>query len=193
MGDFWKEMQGAYAGKTAIDLHLNEDDHALEGEYFTQVRQLADSQKRQRQLPMPVQAGTRVRFVANLGSVLSYPDVPEPHIEGTVVTVRSANGDVTSDQGRVFVVWDDGKFRPIMAEHLRRAKVNKRMANAVRMVTSDLDSLAIYFAPAMGSMGVMGGDDLVHKATKDLWSFKQDGDSFVIERLFNETGEPLKV
>jgi len=36
-------------------------------------------------------------------------------------------------------------------------------------------------------------DELVHKATKDLWSFREDGGQFVIERLFNDSGDPLKV
>ena len=36
-------------------------------------------------------------------------------------------------------------------------------------------------------------EELVHKATKDLWSFKKDGDNYVIERLFDESGNPLKV
>ena len=191
MSDFWDEMQAAFAVESAIDHHMV--DHALEGPHFTQVRDLAQSHKRKATLKDAVTAGTRVRFVANLGSVLTYPDVPGDGVEGTVVTVRSANGDVTVDEGRVFVMWDDGKFRPIMAEHLRLAEANKRRANAVRIVTSDLDGLANFFAPAMGVLGVNAGDDLVHKATKDLWSFKQEGDNYVIERLFNETGEPLKV
>jgi hypothetical protein len=191
MSDFWDEMQAAYAVESAIDHHLV--DHALDGDHFTQVRELADKTKEKKALKLPVEAGTRVRFLANLGSVLTYPDVPDTGVGGTVVTVRSANGDVTADDHRVFVMWDDGKFRPIMAEHLRRAKTNKKRANAVRIVTSDLHGLAAFFTPAMGSFGVAAGEDLVHKATKDLWSFKQDGDNFVIERLFTEGGEPLKV
>jgi hypothetical protein len=190
MSDFWAEMQGAYASDSAIDEHLQ--DQNIESEHFTQVRELAQAGKRG--LKLPVKAGARVRFVANLQSVLTYPDVPDENVEGTVVTVRSAQGDTTSHDERVFVAWDDGKFRPILSEHLRRARSNKRHAKSVRIVTSDLDALGIMFAPAMG-LGITAavGDDLVHKATKDLWSFKQDGDSYVIERLFKETGEPLKV
>lgn len=36
-------------------------------------------------------------------------------------------------------------------------------------------------------------DTLVHKATKDLWSLKKDGSDYVIERLFDDSGSPLKV
>lgn len=188
MSDFWEDMQGVFASDSSIDEHLQ--GKPLEGEQFTAVRELAEKNRKKNALRLPVEAGTRVRFVANLGSVLTYPDVPDPSHGGTVVKVRSANGDVTSDDGRVFVVWDDGKFRPIMAEHLRRAKSNKRRANSVRIVTSDLDGLAMIFAP---STSVTGGEELVHRSTQDLWSFKQDGSDFVIERLFDETGEPLKV
>lgn len=191
MSDFWDEMQNAFVASSSLDDHLQ--GKPLEGDFYTSVRELTEKERKHKSLRLPVEAGTRVRFIANLGSVLTYPDVPGDGVEGTVVTVRSANGDVTHDDEKVFVVWDDGKFRPIFAEHLRKAKSNKRQASAVRIVTSDLDSLAHFFAPAMGVLGIEAGDDLVHKATKDLWSFKQDGGNFVIERLFDETGEPLKV
>jgi hypothetical protein len=190
MREFWDDMSGVFATESAIDEHLQ--DQAIESEHFTQVRELAETGKKG--LKLPAKVGTRVRFVANLQSVLTYPDMPGEGVEGTVVKVRSAQGDTTSHEDRVFVAWDDGKFRPILSEHLRRAKSNKKHAKSVRIVTSDLNALGIMFAPAMG-MGITAaiGDDLVHKATKDLWSFKQDGESYVIERLFNETGEPLKV
>jgi hypothetical protein len=191
MSDFWDEMRNAFVAESSLDDHLQ--GKPLEGDFYTSVRNLTEKERKAQALKVPVEAGTRVSFIANLGSVLTYPDIPGEGIEGTVVTVRSANGDVTYDNGRVFVMWDDGKFRPIMAEHLRRAKSNRKQANAYRIVTSDLDSLAAFFAPAMGVIGVEASDDLVHKATKDLWSFKQDGDSFVIERLFTEDGNPLKV
>lgn len=35
-------------------------------------------------------------------------------------------------------------------------------------------------------------DTLVHKSTQDLWALRQDGDAYYIERLFSETGAPLK-
>ena len=196
MSDFWEEMESAFTiVGSALDMHLAGDlkGKPLEGEQYTSVRNLVKKELDKKALKLPVEAGTRVRFLANLGSVLTYPDVPDDGVGGTVVKVRSANGDVTAQDGRVFVTWDDGKFRAIMAEHLRLTKTNKRMARSVRIITSDLDSLANFFAPTMGNLGVQAGDDLVHKATKDLWSFKQDGDNFVIERLFQEDGKPLKV
>ena len=35
-------------------------------------------------------------------------------------------------------------------------------------------------------------DTLVHRSTKDLWSFRQDGAEYVIERLFDTDGDPIK-
>ena len=35
---------------------------------------------------------------------------------------------------------------------------------------------------------------LVHKSTKDLWSYSKDADgNFLVSRLFDDEGEPLKV
>ena len=37
------------------------------------------------------------------------------------------------------------------------------------------------------------GDTLVHKSTQDLWALKQDdGKNYYVERLFNDSGTPLK-
>ena len=159
----------------------------LESPRFSSLRRLTDAGRTAAALPLPVNAGTRVAFIANIGSVLTYSDPPPDGIDGTVVTVRTGSGNATAQDGRVFVLWDDVKLRGIMAEHLRRAKVTSRQAQNVRMVVSNLGDLSSFFAS--------GGrqDELVHKATKDLWAFKKDGDQYVIERLFDDTGKPLKV
>jgi hypothetical protein len=184
-GDFWDEMAGAYVQATSFDSMLQE--HELDGPAFTSVRDLTDAAKVANALPLPVEAGTRVRFVANLGSVLSYSDIPDPKIAGTVITVRSGAGDCTSQDDRVFVAWDDGVFRAIAPEHLRMFNSSKR-ANNVRMVVSDLGDLSMFFNATSRA------DELVHKATKDLWAVKTEaGGKFVIQRLFKDNGEPLKV
>jgi hypothetical protein len=135
---------------------------------------------------LPVDAGTRVRFIANLGSVLSYADVPDPRVAGTVITVRTGSGDATNEDNRVFVAWDDGVFRAVAPEHLQTFNSGKK-ANNVRMVVSDLGDLSMFFSSSSRA------DELVHKATKDLWSVTQKGGQFVINRLFKDNGEPLKV
>jgi len=163
----------------------------IEGSATTRIRALTDKAQVEGALKLPVQAGTRVSFVANLGSVLSYADIPEDKVAGTVVTVRSAQGDVTASDNGVHVQWDDGQFRAIRAEHLRLATQSSKRASSVRLRVASLGDLSGFFEPILGRTA--SDSDLVHKATKDLWSFHQDGGGFVIERLFTEDGNPLKV
>lgn len=187
MSDFWDDMSGAFVGASSIDDFLG-DGRKLEGKQFSSMRNLTQAAREANALPLPVDAGTRVKFVANIGSVLTYDDIPGPNVEGTVVTVKTGSGNTTAMDERVFVIWDDGNFRPILAEHLRQAGVTSKRSHSVRMVVSDLGDISSFFAAASG-----GGDELVHRATKDLWSFRKDGEQFVIERLFNDNGQPLKV
>lgn len=186
MSDFWDEMQHAFVVDSAIDTVLGQRE--MGDALSTSVRDLTDQERAKKGMSLEQTAGTRVRFVANLGSVLSYDDVPDDGLEGTVVSVKAANGVTTHQDGHLFVLWDDGKFRSIMPEHLRLARKSKK-ANNVRMVVSDFSDLSSFFASSPRG----NSDELVHKSTKDLWSFRKDGDQYVIERLFDETGEPLKV
>lgn len=185
MKDFWDEMSGAFAVESSLDQHLQANEE--EGSSSRSMRDLTDKSRAANALRLPVDAGTRVRFVANLGSVLSYSDIPDDGMEGTVVTVKTGAGHTTALDERVFVQWDDGKFRPILAEHLRAAKASKKQAASVRMVVSDLGDLSGFFQSAGRE------DELVHKSTQDLWALKKNGEDFVIERLFDESGKPLKV
>jgi hypothetical protein len=183
MGDFWDDMQGAYA-KEGYDVMLQ--GRELDGSAFTGMRDLTTASREANALQIPVDAGTRVRFVANLGSVMSYTDIPDPKIAGTVVTVRTGSGDTTVLDNRVFVAWDDGVFRPVAPEHLR-AITTTRQARNVRMVVADLGDLSNFFGASSRE------DELVHKATKDLWAVEKKGEKFVINRLFKDDGSPLKV
>lgn len=155
------------------------------GEYFSQVAGLTDKYKEANAIYEHPEAGTKVRFMANIGSVLSYEDIPDPDEVGVVVAVRSAGGDVTEHNGYVFTKWADGKVLPIDARHLRFVEgPSTKTASTQRRVASlgDLEGFL-----------KVSSDTLVHKATRDLWSLKQDGSDFIIERLFQDNGEPLKV
>ena len=181
-GDFWDDMQEAFVGRNpSLDAYL------AGGQKATSMSLLTDKSREAHALPLPQPAGTRVRFIANLGSVLTYPDVPNEGIEGTVVTVKTGGGLATAQDGRAFVLWDDGKFRTIMAEHLRFARSGRKMATTVRMRVADVMDLTAFFEPTARQ------DELVHKATQDLWALKKSDDGYVIERLFTDTGKPLKV
>jgi len=159
----------------------------LEGSSTSALRALTDRSRAADALQLPVVAGTRVSFAHNLGSVLAYANLPED--KGTVVTVRHANGDdVTVHNGMVMVAWDDGQFLPVSPEHLRRVAGNSKKAHQVRRSFIEFSTISEMFTQSK-----TGSNDLVHKATKDLWAFREEGGEFVIERLFTEDGNPLKV
>jgi hypothetical protein len=125
--DFWTRLASApfsdEAITSAIDTHLSGKAH---GEAFEGVRALTDKMRAAGALSLPVEAGTKVLFAGNLGAYLSYDEFPTEGSVGEVVTVKSANGDITHHDGKVFVKWDDGKFLGIHAEHLRLAGQDKQ-------------------------------------------------------------------
>jgi len=187
MTDFWDNLlkEAAFDNEAtgSIDEYLGGT--PFEGEQFTSMRELTDRSRQANALPLPVEAGTRVEFAGKLGAVLAYDDAPEPKSQGTVVAVKSAGGDLTAHEGKVFVEWDDGKFRSIHAEHLRLAEKGRVKRQATdRMRVASLGDLSDFLKVADGT--------LIHKSTQDLWSFRQDGGEYVIERLFDDNGGPLK-
>jgi len=187
--EFWddlvKEADLSGGGTGSIDAYLSGKE--IGGHPFDSVRELTDGGRAARAVQTPVKKGTRVTFKANLGAVLTYTDAPDDGLGGTVVTVKSANGPVTSHNGKVFVQWDDGKFRGIHAEHLRYAGSEKRprgKKGSHRIRVGCLGDLTQFLK--------LGDDTLIHKSTRDLWSFRRDGQDYDIERLFDDSGEPLK-
>lgn len=185
--DFWEELVLSQQSRTAssLDYYLaaREDELANTG-----LRSLTDKGRAANALVYPASVGTRVSFETNIGSVLSYADPPAPNEEGTVVMVRTAEGDQTGMGGLVFVKFDDGRFMAMHPEHLRAASpTHKTATNFVRRVAS-LGDLSGFLR--------WGSDDneLVHKATRDLWRCETDANGgFVISRLFDDCGAPLKV
>jgi len=171
-------------GTDQLDGHIQ--GRSVEGSYYTSMQGLTESGREKNALPLPVQAGTRVSFIHNLGSVLSYQYVPDEGLEGTVIMVRTADGDCTYQGDNVFVKWDDGAFLPTHRHHLRAAgNLSQKQASSFVIRTSTLGDLSALFAASDKS------SELVHKSTKDLWSFEEDDGEFVISRLFDDSGEPL--
>lgn len=210
--DFWNELlKTAYAQSEANDFaggYLNasekeakEDEariasavedrlagRALESDAFTSMRGLTDQEQAKMALRLPVEAGVRVQFASNAGAVLAYDDGPSPNETGIVVSVKSASGQTTSHNGMVFARWQDGKVRAIFAEHLRLSKGRSRQTAAAQPNTLRVASLG-----DLSEFLRFGSDTLVHKATKDLWKVSQEGKEFVLQRMFSDTGDPLKV
>lgn len=133
-------------------------------------------------------AGSGVAFKDSVRSLLTYPNPPKGGSTGTIVTVRTAMGTTTHHEGQVFVKWDSGDFGSFYPQDLLPASGKTRVSSGDyrRVVTasSDLDDFLRVAST---------GSDLVHKATKDLWTLKKNGDEYAIERLFDNTGSPLKV
>jgi hypothetical protein len=128
--DFWTSLiQGhtASTAKNALDVHLAsvDDFGRAVGEDFEGVRSLTDRSREANALSLPIAAGTKVSFAGGLGAYLAYDDAPNKGALGEVVNVRSANGEITHHDGKVFVQWGDGKFRSVHAEHLRRVASGK--------------------------------------------------------------------
>lgn len=203
MSDLWDNLMHGHANLTApsaVDRHLS--GRSL-GASFESVRHLTDRAREASALRLPVQAGTKVSFTGSLGAVLSMESPPAKEAVGTVVNVRAAGGNVTSHDGKVFVKWADGRFLPVHAEFLRKAEDQARGKHAAT-ATSDPTDPAGRIPVAQTRIRVASLGDLtnflkvadqtlVHKSTKDLWSFSKDADGeFVVERLFDDNGSPLK-
>ncbi|MDB4278172.1 hypothetical protein N9917_01080 [Deltaproteobacteria bacterium] len=214
--DFWDILLNQKTGSTNIEMGPNGEDfthryltagyepeNAVETRMkgkelgkgqFSSVQTLSDSHRSKSAVTLPIEAGTRVQFASNVGAVLTYDNPPAPNDYGTVVTVKSAtHGTITAHDGRVFVEWGDGDVRAIHAMHLRYAKGgsqrrSQQLPNRFRVAS--LGDLSGFFSGALVSSDKSG--ELVHKATKDLWGFRQEGDAYVVERLFADSGEPLK-
>lgn len=163
----------------------------------TTMKDLTDRGRESRAIPRNVTPGRRVSFITNLGTVMAYTNPPPRGCLGTVVKVRTSSGDTTCFNDLVFVKWDDGHFRPTHREHMRFSSDQKgehtyRKGTTTRtydrFIVASLGILSDEFF-----MSASSGTDLVHKATKDLWSVSKTDDGYAIERLFNDTGEPLKV
>lgn len=170
--EFWDELSlGLSKEASSLDEHLG-------APVSESVRALTDSFRG----AVAGVAGERVAFRGTLSSLLSYPNPPSDKEEGTVVTVRSASGDTTVSGDFVFVKWDSGSFLPVHRAHLKSSGATR---STFRKRFSSVGDLSDFMKTS--------GNDLVHKATKDLWAMRKEGDEFVIERLFDETGSPLKV
>ena len=62
---------------------------------------------------------------------------------------------------------------------------NVKKDKKARLRAASLGDLTEFLKVAEGT--------LIHKSTKDLWSFKKDADGMLqVERLFDDNGKPLK-
>ena len=57
----------------------------LQGRHATAMQALTDKGRSDAAISLTTDAGTRVSFISNVGSLLTYAECPEPGSEGTVV------------------------------------------------------------------------------------------------------------
>ena len=146
MSDFWEKIAAnpsSHLLTGAMDSHLS---GKAVGESFEGVRALTDGSRAAKALDLSTAAGTKVSFAGELGAYLTYDDVPPKGSVGEVVNVKSANGDITNHDGKVFVQWDDGKFRAIHAEHLRLASREAGRGVYSQMDKRELEHLILDYA-----------------------------------------------
>ena len=167
--DFWTTLATKHTNTVlsgAMDTHLS--GKSLD-ESFGSVRDLTDKMRSANALPLPVEAGTKVVFAGGMGAYLAYENPPVKGATGEVVTVKSATGNITYHDGKVFVQWDDGDLRTIHADHLRLAKQGKTAGSfakthPVRWSSDDMDAMKLvgYFmvgpAPEAALRWMAGGE-----------------------------------
>lgn len=181
MSNFWDDMIGGYIPRVneAIDNHLSE--RKIADKRTTSLQALTDKGREAASIPLPVAEGTRVSFIANIGSVLTYANPPVEGAMGTVVGVHTSLGHKTSHEDMVFIRWD-GEAEVV--------SVDKRHLRIDQMRVASLGDLSDFFVVIGGASDKSG--ELIHKSTDDMWAFTQDGDSWVINRLFEESDDPIK-
>ena len=154
----------------------------------TRISDLTDRGRKNKRKALNFEDGMRVVAHTNNGVVIP-GQLPSSGTKGTVVSVRTATGDVVSLDGEVFVKFDG------------RNKIDRIPANFLRVASMKVANITDHFIVLSGPnlsasfMSQAGGEStLIHKATQDLWSMKvsEDG-SFDVERLFDDNGDPLKI
>ncbi len=198
--DFWEMILEGYnsSSPSSVDQHIGHRTPRSKraSSSFESVRGLTDGFRAGNALKLPVAKGTKVMFKGAMGSYLSYEDPPEDGEIGEVVAVKSAGSEITSHEGLVFVKWSSGKFLGVHAEFLKSAEGGD---SGSERVASPRGKEIRYASIKVSSLGDLteflkvAEDTLVHKSTKDLWKYSKDADgNFLVERLFNSKGEPIK-
>ena len=192
MSDFWtallKQSQNSVSASSSVDTFLADavetriHGRSMQGTETKSVVALTDKELTKfASVELPVQTGTRVRIKRVLGASLTYDQLPGDGVHGTVVTVKTAAGNVNTFDDRVFVKFDDGVFGSFYPEHLKYANSSKTANSAIRLAMN-LDDFMV------GKTA----NELIHRSSKDLWAFEKGPEGYRLERLFDDNGSPLK-
>lgn len=135
----------------------------------------------------PARFGQRVKLAPSLGYMLSARRLPDPQARGSIVCVKTARGEVSA-MGRqgFFTAWTDGKFLELPPDILRALRgadydpaLARRVANLEEVVGQEY------------ALSASSPQELIHKATRDLWAYQKIDGEFRLCRLFSYDGNPL--
>ena len=141
------------------------------------------------QVKPPGLYGQPVQVLPSVGFALSARRLPDPKARGSIVCVRVGRREVSA-MGRqgFFTAWEDGKFLEMPPDLLARVQGGKYDPALARRVASLDEVVGREFALSAASP-----QELIHKATRDLWAFQNVGGQFQLCRLFDYDGNPLHV
>jgi len=158
------------------------------GSSFESVRGVVGKEE---EIPKNASVGTRVVFKGGSGVSLVFKMVPKIGMTGTIVEtqeqgsskIRNARAHLEGRETPLNVRWDDETQGLMYPSYMRLAKeAPKKKARVIRVAS--LQYLSQFMKVAENT--------LIHKSTKELWSMRSEEGGFVIERLFDASGDPLK-
>lgn len=133
--------------------------------------------------------GLPVRLAPTMGYAFSTRRLPDPRAQGSIVCVRTGRREVSA-MGRegFFTAWEDGKFLEVPPDFVVRV-ANGKFDPALTRRVANLDSVV----GKEFSLSATSPQELIHKATRDLWAFQDVGGQYQLCRLFDHDGTPLRV
>ncbi len=138
----------------------------------------------------------------NPNTHLSDPKIVRRHRQASEGVLRSSFlPDEVLDGTKLFLTAEKGKY--IVHTRFQKWFASKNLAKAERvfeeMLLGKLPRSKMAFPIRVASLGDLtqflkrADGKLIHKSTNDLWSYSKDADgNFLVERLFDDEGEPLK-
>lgn len=192
MSDFWESLISGHA----VGKKSSMDDHVGPNKRASSIRSVVANSD------TPLPEGTRVRFSSDLSANMTYEASPKPSEQGTVVARPTSLGVVTGHHGKVFVAWDTSGEIPVFSSHLED-EIETQDEEFPEYFEGDPTTKLGRIDPRIRKIKASGLGDLssflkvsssalIHKSTKDLWSFSAGDDGLVVERLFDDNGKPLK-
>lgn len=125
--------------------------------------------------------GTRVKLSSSIESMLMYPNIGGD-VFGTIVRPKRD----PSSQRTAFVKWDNGDIFEMENRYLSRVGEGIN-GNYIKLGGKLSNSTMSDFVKSTKTDG-----GVIHLSTNDLWGVRKQGSEFVLERMFDNNGFPIK-